>query len=158
MRYLCLSIAILLSCSVAGQVDLLGIRNGEYFYQDRLYKANELEEVYAVHLESLGMYLTGRNNIRAANFIAKLGIPIIFGGFGGMASGDYRATKIGRSAAFIGGIIELIGLIPRIVGNSRRNKAFNLFNNEMIDRQRNNTDTSLLFGVASNGVGLVFQF
>jgi hypothetical protein len=158
MRYLSFLIVMLISFSATGQANLLEKKGGEFMYRGESYTSSELDLVYENHLESMDLYLSGLRYKEVANIIAILGIPFLVGGGIGLVSGGFSPKALGALLIVSGGIIELIALVPKGVGNWKLRKARRTFNYDMIERQGYNTDTSLSFRVTGNGLGLVYQF
>jgi hypothetical protein len=158
MKYLYILISVLISFSASGQADLLEKFSNRYIYKDRLYKCDELGEIYETHQESLDLYLSGRKNKNTARTVSILGLPFIAGGILGVASNNVGARILG-ALFIIGGVgIELISFIPRGIGNRKLRMARSKFNFEMIRRHGYKEDVSLTFSQTPNGVGFVLNF
>jgi hypothetical protein len=158
MKYILLFIALGFFSSVTAQSNLLLKEKGKYFYNEKEYKCEELGDVYINYPESLITYISGRRNKRAANVVAITGVPFLIGGAIGLASDDIGGVIFGAFSFVSGGLLTIISLIPRGIGNAKLQKARKMFNYEMIERHGYREDTSLSIGVTPNGVGLVYQF
>ncbi len=154
-----------ISYSLVGQADLLEKKGRKYTYKGVVYKCKELSTIYKDNQEAMDLYISGRSHKKAANLTAYIGLGFIGLGLGSGLAGSIAGGDIGLVglilgvlSAGVGIVLEIVAITPRIVGNRKLKKARKTFNFEMIERHGYKSDTSLLFGVTKNGIGLVMQF
>ena len=158
MKYLLLLVLVFFCFDSFSQNNLLEKSGRKYTYKDEVYKCKELGDVYKIHQESLDLYNSGRANKRAANVVAIVGVPFALGGFILTSSGSIEGLIFGILSIAASVVIELVALIPRGAGSAKLRKARKTFNFEMLERHGYQSETSLVFGVTTNGLGLVYQF
>ena len=159
MKPLVIFIGLLISISSFGQTKHLEKKGNRYIFEGKEYKCKELGQVYSAYEVSLDLYDSGRSKKRVARNMSYIGIGIIGVGIGGgLIVGDIAGAVVAGLSIAGGVVLELIALAPRGIGNGKLRKARKEFNYEMIRRHGYKEDTSLIFGVTGNGMGLVYQF
>ena len=144
------------SLSAYGQADLLSKNQGKYFYKERVYKCVELGVVYKEHKESLDIYKSSIKMTNVANLSAFIGLPLFLGGIGWASSDENRG--LGAVAMGSAVLLELLAIIPRVVGAYRLTKARRTFNYEMIRRHGYKEGVSISINQTPSGVGFVLSF
>ena len=155
MKILRFLLLLLFSYSVMGQTDIMTIDGSKYYYKGEVYKCKELGPIYEQSEKALNLYNSGRKYYKVANFTFGLGFGI-FGLAIVFASGQHwEETAISLGAA---GLLGLLALIPRIVGDQKVGLAREAFNFNMLERHGYKSEYSLNIGTTINGMGITLIF
>ena len=75
-----------------------------------------------------------------------------------VSDGELDSAIVGGLSLTLGALLELVGLVPRLLGAKKLRRARSTFNFEMIERHGYKIESDLSFGMTRNGAGFVYSF
>ena len=158
MKGLMFFLLVLFTSSAFGQADLLEKKDRLYLYKGSSYKCKELSPIYSQSPEAFKLYMSGKKKKKRARVFAYVGLGLMSSGVLAILTDDITTEVFGAGGFLLGLVCELIAIAPTIRGSIKFKRALETFNYEMIEKHGYQSETSLVFGVTGNGLGLFFQF
>ncbi|MDF1694501.1 MAG: hypothetical protein P1U56_01630 [Saprospiraceae bacterium] len=149
---------VFMTVSLFSQVDLISKKGGKFLYKDQLFTCNEMGPIYEQSVEAFKLYTSGKKNKMVAKFFAYTGLLFVGGGLLGTNYGDLSDRYTGAALLAIGALLELVSIVPALIGSQKLKKARNVFNLELIEEHGYGIGASLSIGISRHGMGVVLLF